>query len=119
MGKVRFIHHRGKPILFLDFSHCSTDEVFKTIDEAKQIIRTQPQKSVLTLTDVTNTKYNMETTQAMKELANGNKPYVKAGAVVGIDGLKKIIYEAVTRFSGRNIPVFDDVEKAKDWLVEQ
>ena len=55
----------------------------------------------------------------MKEFVHANKPHVRAAAVVGIDGLKKIVYEAVMRFSGRNVPVFPDLETAKDWLVAQ
>ncbi|MEW6586442.1 MAG: hypothetical protein AB1442_12630 [Nitrospirota bacterium] len=119
MERVRFIYHRNRQILFLDFSNCSASEVIRIIEEARKVISLQPRQSLLTLTNVTGTKYNLDVTQAMKEFTNENKPFVKAGAVTGIDGLKKIIYEAVMRFSGRNIPVFPDVEKAKDWLVKQ
>jgi hypothetical protein len=68
---------------------------------------------------VTDTRYNRDVIHALKEFANGNKPFVRAGAVIGIDGLKKIVYDAVMKFTGRNLPAFDDVEEAKDWLVEQ
>jgi hypothetical protein len=43
---------------------------------------------------------------------------VKAAAVVGITGLKKIIFGAVMAFSKRNLASFDNVEQAKRWLVE-
>jgi hypothetical protein len=119
MERVNFIHHRGRQILYLNFSGCSSKEVLSTIIEAKRIIRIQPRESVLTLTDVTGARYNLEVTQAIKEFTNGNKIFVKAGAVVGLDGLKRIVYDAVIRFSGRNLPAFDDIEKAKDWLADQ
>jgi hypothetical protein len=95
------------------------DEVFEVIEMAEKIIRVQQHKSVLTLSDVTGTHYNRDVIQALKEFAHGNKPFVKAGAVIGIDGLKKIVYDAVMKFTGRNLPSFHDVQKAKDWLVEQ
>lgn len=119
MSKVKPIYHRGRQILFLDFSGCRINEFFKTIEEAKKLIREQPQNSVLTLTDVTAARYNSEVVQALKEFTKGNKPFVRAGAVIGIDGLKRIIYNSVMYFSGRNLTAFDDTEKAKDWLVEQ
>jgi hypothetical protein len=119
MERVRFIEHLSRRLLFLDFSYCRAEEVLKLIEDAEKFIRVQPPHSLLTLTDVTGTKYNLEVTQAMKEFTNGNKPHIKAAAVVGIDGLKKIVYEAIMRFSGRNVPVFPDIEKAKEWLVEQ
>jgi hypothetical protein len=68
---------------------------------------------------VTGAKYNLEVTKALKEFAIGNKPFVKAGAVVGLDALKKIIYNSIMHVSGRNLLAFDNIEKAKDWLVEQ
>lgn len=119
MERVRFIEHQNRRLLLLDFSECSAEEVLRLILVAEKIIRAQPPRSLLTLTDVTGTKYNMDVTQAMKEFTHANKPHVRAAAVIGIDGLKKIVYEAVMRFSGRNVPVFPDIETAKDWLVSQ
>jgi len=58
--------------------------------------------------------YDLEVIEKLKESAGGNKPYVRASAVVGLDGLQKVVYNAVTLFSKRTLPVFDDIEKAKD-----
>jgi hypothetical protein len=117
--RIQVIDYKGKEIIYLDFSDCNVNEVFEIIEIAKKIIRIQPLNSVLTLTNVSGTKYNREIIQAMKEFANGNKPFVKAGAVIGIDGLKRVVYDAITRFSERNLPAFDDNKKAKDWLIRQ
>jgi hypothetical protein len=38
---------------------------------------------------------------------------------VGLDGIRRVVFEAVTKFSGRNLVVFEDMDKAKDWLVTQ
>ena len=54
----------------------------------------------------------------MKQFSAHNKPYVKAAAVVGITGLKKIIFGAVMAFSRRNLESFEDMEQAKRWLVD-
>jgi hypothetical protein len=117
--RVQVIDYKDKEIIYLDFSDCNVDEILEIIEMAKKIIRVQPLNSVLTLTNVSGTRYNREVIQVMKEFANDNKPFVKAGAVVGIDGLKRIVYDAIMRFSERNMPAFDDNEKAKDWLVKQ
>jgi hypothetical protein len=39
--------------------------------------------------------------------------------VVGITGLRRIAYQAVIVFSGRNIKTFDTPAEAMDWLVTQ
>jgi len=119
MERVKFIIHKWRQILLLDGSHCSLDEAIKGIDEAEKVIRSQPESSLLILTDVTGARYNLEVIEKLKEFASGNKPYVRASAVVGLDGLQKVVYNAVTLFSKRTFPVFDDIDKAKDWLIEQ
>jgi hypothetical protein len=117
--RVRYIYHNGRQILFLDFSGCTVEDFHVSIKEAETLIRAEQPNSVLTLTDVTSAKYNLEVTKALKEFAIGNKPFVKAGAVVGLDALKKIIYNSIMHVSGRNLLAFDNIAQAKDWLVEQ
>lgn len=118
MERVQFIQHRGKKILHLNFADCKSDEVLTVIDQAKAAIKTQAEKSVFILTDVTNTAFNTKVSDAMKEFVMHNKPYVVASAVVGVTGLKKIIYNAVMKFSGRTLTAFDGIPEAKDWLAQ-
>ncbi len=119
MERIQFIQHKGKQILHLDFTRANADEVLQVIREATGVIAAQPAKSLRTLTDVTDMRFNTEATEALKVFVNHNKPYVTASAVVGITGLKQIIYNAVLKFSGRNLVAFDSVSQAKDWLVNQ
>ena len=117
--RVKFIEHKWRRILLLDFSECTIDEALKTMEEAEKIIRSQPAGSLLILTDVTNARYNLEAVEKLKGFTRGNAPYVRASAVVGLDGIQKVIYRAVVMFSKRMFPVFEDREKAQDWLIEQ
>jgi hypothetical protein len=119
MQRVQFIQHKGKQILHLNFSGAKADEVLAVIGEAMTVIRAQPAGSVRTLTDVTGAGFNSTVSDAMKTFVNHNKPFVTAAAVVGITGLKQIIYNAVIKFSGRNLVAFDSFDQARDWLAEQ
>ena len=119
MKRVRFIVHHWRQILLLDFSHCIADKVITVIDEATEVIRLQPESSLLIVTDVTGAKYDLRVIEKFKEFTSGNKPYVRASAVVGLDRLQKVAYNAVILFSKRTLPLFDDIEKAKDWIIEQ
>jgi hypothetical protein len=119
MKRVNHIFHKGRPILFLDFSGCKVEDFPPIIEEAEKLIRVEPPDSVLTLTDVTGARYNLQVTESLKQFTKGNKPFVKAGAVVGLDALKTIVYNGVMHFSGRNLLAFDDIQKAKDWLIEE
>lgn len=119
MERAKFIKHDWRQIFLLDFSGCSVDEAIQAITEASEIIRSQPADSLLILTDVTGARYNLEVVEKLKDFTIANKPYVKASAVIGLDGLKKIVYNAVMMFSNRKITVFEDIETAKAWLIEQ
>lgn len=115
--RIQFIRHQGREILLLDLSNSHANEVLKVIEEAKEIICARPENSILTLTDVTNARFNQEVGEGMKQFTLHNKPYVKAGAVVGITGLKRIIFNAVMAFSQRKLEPFDDREQAAEWLI--
>lgn len=118
-GSVKFIEHKGTRILLIVFARCEMEEIVAVVREGKKLIAAEPANSVLTLTDVTDARTNSAITRVLKEFTVHNKPYVKAGAVVGLDGLKKLIFDAVVAFSGRNLAAHDDIGKAKDWLAGQ
>jgi len=119
--ELQVLQHKGKKILFFDFSHNnSKEEYIPIIDTAKLWLKDKGPSSVLTLTDVTNAHFNAEILNLLKELTSHNKPYVKAGAIVGITRpLAKLAYNAVMAFSKRTLPIFDTHDEAKDWLIKQ
>lgn len=117
MERVKFIQHSGRDILLLDFSECSAGDACSVIDQAIPVIKTRQPDSLLTLTDVTNMRFDDKLSQKMKEFTAHNKPYVRAAAVVGVTGLKKILFDAVMIFSKRKFHAFEDREKAKTWLT--
>jgi len=116
--KVRFIMHGGEKLLQIDFRGSSQEELAGRVERASSIIRSQPHHSVLTLTFVHGLTYNEGSTALMKDYVRGNKPYVLASAVVGLDYLRRIVLP-LNRLTGRNIRSFDEIENAKDWLINE
>lgn len=120
MERTRFIEHRGKRILLLDYAGVrDPEEAIREVAHSKEVVAGQPPDSLLVLTQVRNARYNAAVLQAMKELAAHNAPYVRASALVGMGGLHRIAYQAVILFSKRNIKVFDAEDEALDWLASQ
>lgn len=118
MGRVNYINHKNKKILHIDFSNLNKDEILEVIEEAKSMIVKEPLNSILTLSDFTNISFDKTATKNLEEYAEHNKPYVKAGALLGITGLKKIIYNAILKITGRKLEVFSDAKPAKEWLIK-
>ena len=119
--EFQVIEHKGKKILLFDFSHCQCkEEIEPIIHGAKQWIQGKEPTSVLTLTDVTDANYDTESLNLLKDLTIHNKPYVKAGAIIGITRpLLRLAYNIVMAFSERNLPIFETREEAMEWLVSQ
>ena len=117
MERVQFIQHKGRKILHLNFAECKSPEVLQVIEQAKFTIKSQPLQSVYMLTDVTNAAFNSAVSDSMKDFVLHNKPYVVASAVVGVTGLKQIIFNAVMKLSGRKLTAIETIDAAKDWLA--
>jgi len=49
-----------------------------------------------------------------------NKPYVKYGAVIGVDGIKKIMVNAIFKLCGRdNMTFISSKDAAVKWLLKK
>ena len=116
--RIRFVLHKNRRVLLYDFTNLpDTSGALELIDYAKKIAAQQSANSIFTLTDISDSHYDRKVTAALQELAKHNKPYVIAGAAVGVAGLQKVVFRSILTFSGRkNISLFDSREEALDWL---
>lgn len=122
MERVTNIIHNYRQVVFIDFSNLTSynmPEILKVVEQAKTIIRSNPPNSVLTLTDFEGMFFNKEILDLMIQYVAENKPYVKASAIIGASGLRKIAVNSAEKFSMRDLHIFDSKQEALDWLVEQ
>ena len=118
--RTRFIEHRGARILFMDFSEMNgPGEALAELEKARRLIATQQPGSLLTLTDVTGTRYDAEIIAAFQALAAHNKPFVKAAASVTRTPLQLVALRASAVHSRRNLQAFADLDEAREWLAAQ
>jgi hypothetical protein len=122
MAGVYELTYNGKTILCMDLAGLQIKdkpEFLQHVGHAKEIIRKQPPKSLLVITNVVNTGFDTEIAGIIKEYAQHNTPYVKASAVVGITGWSKVILAAIKTLTGRDFYLADTLEDAQEWLVKQ
>ncbi len=117
-NRVTFIRHKAVEILSINWSGATGDEILEAIEEAKRIIASRPEQSVRTLTNVTDARIERRVTDALKDYVAHNKPYVLAGAVVGLNDLKTVIFNFINRVTGRSLRAMGSVDEAKDWLAD-
>ena len=120
MSRTSFVEHGGISIALYDFSGIKSDEeALQIIERAWGFLSGREPKSVFTLTDVTGSTASAEVGHALFKLARENRPFVKAAAIVGADDTAIILRDLVTGITRRKFGMFDDMEEAKNWLVEQ
>ena len=119
MSRVSEIYYKGQKIIYSDFSNIKEiPEVKNAIEESTKIIRSQPQGSVLSLSNFSNMRFNTEIGKIFQDVAQGNGLYVKNSAMFGVSGLAKVVANTVVRLTGRNIKFFNTEEQAKEYLVD-
>ena len=118
--KSRWITYKDKRILFADYSDFSNDSqsLFAEVDGVNKIIMQQPEGSLLLLMDTRNSVASVEVISYFKQTALRTKKYIAKIAVIGITGVRKILFDAIVQFSGLNAVIFESLEEGKDWLAE-
>ncbi len=115
----RFVNYKGKQIGIVDFGYTTPEEAIAVMVEGQAQIRKLPPKSALILTDATHAVYSRDSAAALKAFSRGNTPYIKASAVVGVEGVLFILMQAVIRVTGRHYHVCKTRAEAMEWLISQ
>ena len=120
--KSHWITYQDKSILYCDYSNYGQpdfDQLKAELDEVVALLVQQPKDSVLAITDIRGSTASREAVALFKEAGIETVDHIHKQAVVGVTGLKKILYDAVIRISRQPAKPFGDLEleEAKQWLV--
>jgi len=119
MERVAFTVHKGNRILIIDLSGLDAEGMLPEFEKTKKLVSAEPRASAKTLIDATKSRVDIHSLQALKDLAAHDKPFVKASAVVGVDGPIGVLLDTVEKFSGRSFKRFGTRAEALDWLAQQ
>ena len=120
--RITTIQHRGKEILYVDFSNMKGDALVALI---KQIpAATENLSQVLILVDGTDSRGSMESMAAFKDIFTelGQDEQVAKrvkAAGIGAGGLGRILFDGLVRLSPIPMRAFGSKEEALDWLAEE
>lgn len=115
-----WIEHRGKKIFYQDFSKnfYNTAAVKAELLEVQKVVISQPKDSVLVVSDFRDTAVGNELLASMNAASAATKAHVRKTAVLGVTGMKRKLADLLTALTGQPLKYFDDLEAAKNWLVE-
>ncbi|MEP2026603.1 MAG: hypothetical protein ABJH98_02010 [Reichenbachiella sp.] len=119
MAGVTKIEIEDKTIIFTDLANLTPEEGPEVMDEAARVISQYAPKSVMSLVDMTDMRFNKVVIAKVTEIARMNEPYVKVTAIVGLNSVAKLIAKSVIKLTGRNTVLFNEIEEAKNWLIDE
>jgi hemerythrin len=110
-----FIQHRGISVLRLDYTKVLPGEFSEAFRKAAQVISSQPPCSIRVLT-LFESRFDGTVAEAFKSYVSGNRPFIRASAVVATSFWNVIVTSA--RLHARpDLTLFSDESAALDWLV--
>ncbi|HQL98856.1 MAG TPA: hypothetical protein PLS33_11975 [Smithella sp.] len=88
------------------------------MERARALVVLQPKNSALVLINVKGASFNLSVSNAARDFAKANTPYVKYTAIYGVEGLQEVIFRGIITFTGRkNIVLVKTLEEGKEFLA--
>lgn len=114
---ISVIKHHEKEIVLVDYTHCKRPaETLAVLDQSETFLLSY-KGNALVLVDVTGAPGSSEYMTRAKEVSQRLNHKVSRRAIVGITGLKKIMFQGYARMVNGNNRAFDDRESAMEFLV--
>lgn len=117
-SRLKIENHKGKEILYCDFSGLIMQKFIDLLHESFDYIQTQ--QDLLICFNVEKASVFGEALQESKEFAKKIQPFRKKSALTGVVGSKKVLLQSILFVAGsaKHVKAFDTKEQAFNWLVE-
>jgi hypothetical protein len=119
-NRIEQFEYAGKKFIYYDLSNFKNNGRFREfIEYAERVIQQYPRdNSLFSITNVEGVRYDSETKTIIAEWMDFNRPHIRQGAVVGLDGIKRIMINSILKMSGRNnMKFFRARDEAVKWLA--
>ncbi|MDR2434221.1 MAG: hypothetical protein LBD47_06610 [Treponema sp.] len=118
--RIEQFEYEGKKFVYYDLSNLKNNGQFREFIEcAKKDIQQYPGNgSLFSITNIEGVLYDTETKTIVSAWMDFNQPYIRHGAVIGLDGIKRIMVNSILKMTGRkNVKFFRTRDEAVKWLA--
>jgi len=117
--RIRFIEHKGKQILLLDFSLATAPQMIPILMRVQTTVAQHEPRSLLVLANYVGAEIDHKVAMKIKEVLALDRPFVKKAAWLGTEHIPPALSENFHIFSQRETATFKTQEEALDWLVRE
>lgn len=113
--------YKGRQLFYCDYAGLENDELQAEVSVTDAFITTRPIGSLLVLVNVQDVPPTRKNIGIFISSIPRTQKYIQKTAVLGVgfSGQRKVLFDAVMRITKADMMVFEDAEKAKDWLIEE
>lgn len=118
---IEWIEHKGEKIVFINVANLQDDHVALNshLETLINLLKPEPKNSVFALADLRNTNLSNNALMVLMRNAPTAAPYFRRSAlVIEPNNARRILLDSFSVVVKRLPKRFEDVESAKDWLVE-
>jgi hypothetical protein len=118
---VKWIEHKGKKIVYLDFRDCKTEEQLLQVLSETQALFQATAGTVVTLSNYEGVSVTAGFLNRLKELGKRavQTQRIERMAVLGITEIKSVLVQGYLNATGqKNMRTFNSESEALDWLAE-
>jgi hypothetical protein len=118
MERVKKIYHKGKEIIYVDYSNVKNEDEMISIIQAHKEMVLKDNKKHLFCADYIGSFTPPQYMKEANKFINETKHLTIKGAFLGVTGAKGILLSGIIKLFGMNFKSFNDKNEALDYLVE-
>lgn len=115
---VTQVQHKGKTIVYIDYRGLKkTEEQIQVLIDLDDVIKTL-KPPIITISNFEGISVGNDFMNKVKEWGKAHQDITGRQAVLGVTGLKSILFQGYLTFTGdKNMKAFDKESEALDWLA--
>ena len=112
------LYYRDLKIYHHVYEGLGDDEIVPAIESTVDAMVARAEANLFIILDLRGTKIDLKALSAFKRTSPRSKHLIKKISVIGIHEIQTAFLNYISSIFGLNIRAFDDIDKAKEWLVE-
>ncbi|MFN8578616.1 MAG: hypothetical protein U0354_17450 [Candidatus Sericytochromatia bacterium] len=116
---TQFINYKGYKIIYSDYRNKSGTDLIKSLYEERDFfLNLNDEQKYLKLSDFRGAYTTTEFMSLVKKIGKDTiVPKTHKASILGVEGIKKVLFKAYVLFTGDPSQPFDSEIEAKEWLI--
>lgn len=116
INRFNWLDENGHKVLYIDLSDLNKIDLLTYVKMTHDEIVKSSFESIVVIADIKNTSFDKNTATAFEEVAQKNKPYIKASAMVNAGEFQKLAIKTIGKLTKRKFEFIASKDLIEEWL---